>query len=419
MDKDRLEEVNGWFQSVADTIAGGLQRANRHFIGVAGKWRKSDLVPGLSDLDVRIICDADTAGDDWVEIDRVIGEVHLDMVRRHPEWNRINEHTAGAAMTVAEVMDERFYNPEYPVWDVWTGPRKWLDNLKVYVRKRPFGYSDEYFHFSRFLTFFSPYIHGIDPAINLGEFEPKYALHSRCWHYFAPPMLSAANLLAGCNLESKLDGIRWLTKNGPIRKQAGEVLRQVDAHYETSELGDEQRLARFEKFLYEGFKVIYPVICDSLRHLIIDPSADRKKARYILAENQPAASEMLMENLRWARTRTARYYFYSNAPDHFDARHFMAGEMAWLRKLTRPLFRIFQKILGVQECSPKDCLAMFCISVDKEDERAIEQLFEMALLDGKDHERLKAAYKEAVNNFPIYYRLLDKAVAVVLNDTTS
>ena len=416
MDKAKLEEMNSWFQSVADTLAEGLERSSSHFVGVAGKWARKDLVPGLSDLDSRIICDGETSADDWVEIDRVIGEVHLDMVRRHPEWNRINEHTAGAAMSISEVMDERFYNPEYPVWDVWTGPKEWLNELKAYVLKRPFGHSDEHFHLSRFLGFFSPYIHGIDPAVNLGEFEPKYALHSRCWHYFAPPMLSAASVMAGRNFESKRDGIEWLTENGPIREQAGEVLRQVDAHYETEELDDEQRLLRFEEFLHKGFIAVYPVICSSLRHLEVDPSAEISTVKKRLGEKQPTTSEMLMENLRWARTRAARYFFYSHAPEHFEVEHFMAAEMIWLKRLTRPMFGIFQKVLGVQELNPEDCLAQFGISVNREQENAIGQLFGMALLDGDDHEKLGEAYIEAVDNFPKYYRLLDRAVAVVLRD---
>ena len=37
-------------------------------VALATKWDKADLVPGLSDLDYRIICDEDTRADDWIEI---------------------------------------------------------------------------------------------------------------------------------------------------------------------------------------------------------------------------------------------------------------------------------------------------------------------------------------------------------------
>ncbi len=189
MDAAKLQELRLHFEAVASIIGEQLSRANHHVLALVAKWDKTDLIPGLSDMDFRIICDDRTTVDDWVEIDRAMGRIHLQMVRAHPEWNRINEHTAGCGLTVAEVMDKSFYSPEYAVWHLWWGQGQWLDDLRSYLAVRPFGYSDEYFHLSRFLSYYSPYIHGIDPGHNLGVFENKYPLHSRCWHYFAPPML--------------------------------------------------------------------------------------------------------------------------------------------------------------------------------------------------------------------------------------
>jgi len=39
----------------------------------------------------------------WVAIDRAAGRIHLEMVREHPRWNRINEHTPGACLTTLAV----------------------------------------------------------------------------------------------------------------------------------------------------------------------------------------------------------------------------------------------------------------------------------------------------------------------------
>ena len=173
MKASTLEELRSHFGAVASIVGERLSSANPHVISLVAKWDRGDLVPGLSDMDFRVICDDQTTADDWIEIDEAIGRIHLEMVRDHPEWNRINEHTAGAAMTLAEIFNKDFYNPEYAVWHHWWGNCEWLEELQSYLSTRPFSHSDEHFHFTRFLNYYSPYIHGIDPGHNLGVFESK------------------------------------------------------------------------------------------------------------------------------------------------------------------------------------------------------------------------------------------------------
>jgi len=413
MNTSRLREYRSHFEAVAALVGGQLAEANGHVVALAAKWRKADLVPGLSDMDFRIICDDQTTVDDWVEIDRAMGRIHLEMVRGHPEWNRINEHPAGAGMTVAEVMDERFYNPEYAVWDLWWGRRDWLDDLKSYVAARPFGRSDEHAHLSRFLTYYSPYIHGIDPAHNLGVFENKYPLHSRCWHYFAPPMLSAACVLAQRNFPGKLEGLAWLRDRGHIPEHVAAVLAQVDAHYETPELELPQRLAAFEEFLFTGFQQIYRPMCDAARHLDVDPGARPEALKKQLAGEDAAPLERFMESLRWARTRAGRYYFYANAPEHFSATHFMVAELHWARKLADPMFDILRSILHAGALSPEDCLARLGVAPTPEERRAMAHMFEMSAWSAGE-EVLLGMYRKAADLFPHYYRLLEKALSALL-----
>ena len=57
-------EAADWFQAVADTVAGRLSGSNRHFVALAAKWARTDLVPGLSDMDFRIVCDNKTTIED-------------------------------------------------------------------------------------------------------------------------------------------------------------------------------------------------------------------------------------------------------------------------------------------------------------------------------------------------------------------
>ena len=413
-----VEEARSWFQEVADLVGSAFKKQCPHFIALAGKWASVDLVPGLSDMDFRVICDEQTTVDDWIHIDHVMGRSLLEIASNNPQWNRINEHTAGAGMTVSEMMDDRFYNPEYSVLDIWYGERNWLDKLKSDVAARPFGYFDEYTHFLRFLTYYSPYIHGIDPPINPGCFEPKYALHSRCWHYFAPPMMSAACILAGRKFLGKRDSLTWLCQNGHAAEQVRAVLGQVEAHYETPELDDPDHLGDFENFLFEAFKELYPRICESIRFLEIDFLLEPSEIKKQLRDNHSRPLQMLMDNLRWARTRAGRYFFYLNAPRHYSATHQLKGELIWVRKLTGPTFDIIRYFLGELGLGPAQCLERLDIEVSASAQKVIDHMFSMPD-EATDENKLRELYIRAVDLYPVYYRLLELAVWKVAQKSCS
>jgi hypothetical protein len=80
MERLNLDQLRRHFEDVAMTIGEGLSAASPHVVALVAKWDKADLVPGLSDMDFRVICDDDATMDDWVDIDRSCGRLHLDMV---------------------------------------------------------------------------------------------------------------------------------------------------------------------------------------------------------------------------------------------------------------------------------------------------------------------------------------------------
>ncbi len=400
------------FDAVSGLIGESLAAKSSHLVALVAKWKKSDLVPGLSDLDFRAVCDDQTTAEDWVEIDCHLGQIHLDMVRAHPEWNRINEHTPGAGLTVGELMDERFYNPEYAVWDLWWGEVSWFSELKERVSSRPFGAIDEHYHLSRFLAYYSPYIHGIDPPINLGSFEPKYPLHSRCWHYFAPPMLSAASILARRNLSGKRIALEWLREHGYVVEQAEAVLYQVDRHYDTPELADEARLRKFEELLFSGFEELLELLHASVRDLdlMLPTSPDSMKKELGSIATAPLAD--LMEIVRFARIRAGRYYFYVNAPDHFDTGQLFIWELNWIRKLSQGVFSCVANILGNDNLSPEECLARLDIRVVGATNEAVQHVMALSRRSADDRS-LGELFGGAIELFPHYYRILETTLARV------
>ena len=409
MNSAELDERRTHFEQATSTIASALVKESTHVRAMVAKWAPEDLVPGLSDMDFRVICDDETTAEDWVQIDRVTGRVHLDMVREHPEWNRINEHTVGAGMTVSEVLDPRFHNPEYAVWSLWWGQEDWLAGLKAEMASRPFNAADEYVHLSKFLAYYSPYREGIDPPINLGPFEDKYALHSRCWHYFAPPMLAAACLLARRNFSGKREGLSWLREQGFIVGPVEQVLAQVEAHYDTTQRNNPSALMRFEQTLYDGFTELLPSVLEAVQDLEIDQRATPSEIKKQLAANTADPLETLMANLRFARIRAGRYYFYVNAPHHFDADELLLRELDWIRALSGPVFGSLAVLLGDESLRPRECLERLDVTPVDAEERSFKHIMDLAGRSRDDPE-VPELFEQAIDLFPHYFRLISRAL---------
>jgi hypothetical protein len=273
---------------------------------------------------------------------------------------------------------------------------------------RPLAAIDEHYHLSRFLSYFSPYIHGIDPPINLGEFEPKYALHSRCWHYFAPPILSAATLLARRHCSSKREGLQWLVDHGPASKQAAEVLKQVDAHYATPEKDDPQRLEQFEQLLFTAFEELLQPVCGSIEFLDLPSKASRRQLQQHLAERHPDPLVELLELVRFARIRAGRYYFYLNAPAHFSAERQLVGEHSWTKMLVRTTFKTMRELHGSAELSPAECFRRVGIEPGVRQLEGLRFMVDLAEQDVADIP-LRTCYRDALELFPEYYGLMEQA----------
>ena len=69
MSRQDVDYLRRQFEAVNSTIASQLSATNPHLVALVTKWDKADLVPGLSDLDYRIICDDDARPDDWIDMD--------------------------------------------------------------------------------------------------------------------------------------------------------------------------------------------------------------------------------------------------------------------------------------------------------------------------------------------------------------
>jgi len=300
---------------------------------IAGKWAFEDLIPGLSDFDTRFIVQDGMTIADWCEMSTAVGEVHLDLCRRFPHWARNLEHLPGINLMWSEIMSPDLYYPEYPQWTYYrtTKPDK-LAALEQYLASRPWDQNDEYYHLSKFCLYYGRYDREIDPPVNLGPFENKYALHSRFMHYFCPPLQSALCILKKTPVRGKMETIRLAQEMFPEQKVFIEMEEVVERHYEVPELYEEPELTHLEDRLEEALDFLRDRIAPQLN--IVPDAPNRTVAEWKAALQQVPISPVMRTfgAARFARLMKGRLRFYAAAPPHFDSTWPIENELRRLRK---------------------------------------------------------------------------------------
>jgi hypothetical protein len=127
-------------------------------------------------------------------------------------------------------------------------------------------------------------------------------------------------------------------------------------------------------------------------------------------ENDPLAA--LIENVRYTRIRAGRYYFYVNAPDHFDVTRLFYYELMWMKKLTDPIVANLRTLLGDQTLSPEQCFDRLGLRIKETHRRALRHLWDLAGRSPNDA-AVPGLFEQAVDLFPHYYRLIEQALGRV------
>jgi len=286
---------------------------------IAAKWTFEDLIPGMSDFDTRLICRDGMGARDWIDMSLAVGEVHRTMTNEFPRWARILEHLPGLNLTWEELVDPVTYYPEFNQWTFYDGPADRVESARKELRAMEWTARDEYFHIKKFSVYYGPYIRGIDPPINLGLYESKYALHSRIWHYFVTPLQSALSILERRSIAGKmatLRNARELLKGVALIDRVMEIL---DCHYEVPELCEDPALARFERQLEDYLAATYRAVAPGLTVLDGCPedTPDRLRARLAALNFDPV--QQFFEMLKFSRLMKGRLLFYADVIPHFDS----------------------------------------------------------------------------------------------------
>ncbi len=286
---------------------------------LAAKWEVEDLLPGLSDLDFRLIVDASVGLEAFIALDSVIGAVHAALCNERPDWARMLEHPPGVIVTWDELHDPCLFNPETRCWRVCGGDAVRFDQYRYEVLREPWTLADERYCVERFAGYFGPYQPHIDVPINVAGREQAYAWHSRAMHYFAPAVQSAVSVMDRRVVPGKLQALRRaaeLIKNEAVFQ---ETIERVECGYITNDRASVDALRGFEERLWRA-----------MHRLKAAMDANRE----LLGEARHEPLKVFSDGLRYIRCRRGRLSFYLNAPSHFDASLLIRGDLEKLRMQT-------------------------------------------------------------------------------------
>lgn len=312
---------------------------------IAGKWTFEDLIPGMSDFDTRFICSNNMSVQDWCDMSTAVGEIHMDLCKKYPKWIRILEHLPGINVTWNEYTDDSSYYTEYRQWTIYhCSNSEKLEEAKEIFSKRAWDTRDEYYHLKKFLTYYGPYIRGIDPAINMGKFENKYPLHSRMMHYFTPPVQAAVSIILKKTITGKKESLRIAKELFPEEEVSGvidEIFHAIDKHYEIPEMYNDPALGALEDRLFKALKIIKTKLQENITIISTEARNCIDNWKKELGNVVIRPQTIIFDSSRFCRLMKGRLRFYANAPEYFDSLWLIQNE---LKRIGNMFYRIPYKV---------------------------------------------------------------------------
>lgn len=347
---------DNYFMEFINTYYNECRKRFEGIEAIAGKWSFEDLIPGLSDFDTRFVCSDQMNAKDWCSMSSVVGEVHLDICNRHPEWARLLEHLPGINPTWEELTDVFTYYPEYKQWSFYNCVDEGkLKSAESRLGKIEWSPSDEYFFLKKFLTFYGPYDRKIDPAINLGSYENKYPLHSRMMHYFTPPVQSAISVILKRPVKGKMEALRLAAMMFPEISVFDEIFDTVEKHYETESLYEEPELSNLEERLYKALTILKNNLSKHITLIPEEMKADTSKWKESLNQVKIPPQLKVFDSSKFCRLFKGRMHFYANAPAHFDNLWCIENELRRVGEMFyRTPFKVYWEVVHKEKIENPD-----------------------------------------------------------------
>jgi len=324
---------------------------------IAAKWTFEDLIPGLSDFDTRFILRDGFTTAQWCQLSVDVGQVHTQMVRDFPAWARNLEHLPGINLTSGEVTDPLLFYPEFQQWTYYGGDQDTVNAIERCLERHAWSRRDELFQLKKIGTFFGPYIRGIDPPINLGPWENKYALHSRFMHYFTPPIQAGVSLVEQRNVRGKFESLRRARELFPQPETIDMILETVERHYEVPAYYDEPRLTEIERELEDYLSGMWAALAEHVTLLVPQGSDDRQAVAARIAAVPIDVVESFFESIKFGRLLRGRLLFYAESIPWFASEWLVRNELNRIAGhfFTNPL-TVYGRIRFEEDLPPADVL---------------------------------------------------------------
>lgn len=380
---------------------------------VVAKWRPEDLIPGLSDLDSRMICDNMTP-ERWLAFEAQAAEVQLELMRERPEWSRKLEHTPGTCVSSDELLDEALYESEMHTWNYYWGDPELYLRFQQYLSRKPWDERDEYYQLKRWLMFWGRYDRNLDPIINVAKpLEFKYTLHSRCMHYFVPALQAALGLLPRKPVHGKRETLyRWLEVY-PRERVLHEVAEAMDRQYNVRLFKDPNELDGFDDRLFAFLRKLAPQVLDAVTIVNLDGRRTMDHLKAKLKEYPRHPVQAIFHAVRVFRIRKGRYYCYLRAPEYFETNIMIPREVTLLGKYTVDgLWKTYARLRwGRDDLSVDEILQRLHPGFLSREELDVALEIKRDFGTKMDCEEATRFMIWAQDTFPIYYLVLERVFA--------
>ncbi len=203
-----------------------------------------DFVPGISDLDLRLVMDGVPSGG-WPALGAAVTEVHRSMIGSGRGMWRLLEHPPGACVTLAETSDPRMFHPEMRQWQPVAGRGAAIQAVMARGAGPPWSARDDHYWRDRLTSLLAPW-GPPEERINLpAGHHQRYRLHVLVMLRTLPALQAAFCLLYRRPVPGKVAALHAWTAERPENEVLGELSRILEADFDPREVartGDEWRL---------------------------------------------------------------------------------------------------------------------------------------------------------------------------------
>lgn len=398
-------------QALPDYVALGREYYERSREGfprlraLVFRGQREDMLPGFSDIDMRLICD-DVEPEGWLALDEAVGRVQRLLAGRGPAHAHAIEHPPGACATVAEVLDPALYHPEMRQWDVCRAEPPLPQQLGAYLAGRPWGAADEDYALGRFL--YSLAATEPEPSPPAGALARHHGLPSLVLHRFLPGLQAALSLLQGRAVPGRIEALRlWLSLRP--RPPLAEVAAAIEGRLAAP--AGAEAVAALRRQCHGFLEAIAPEVFAGLRFRRLEGAGGAERLRAALAAKQAAPLQTLYDAVRFSRIRRCHFLWFLEAPlEAKEAGYLVRNEIDTLRGLLSvPAFRAYAVLQWGRDMEAEAVIeALPPALAGTHGREAARRL--LAIAHGAPGEA-RALLAEAAALYPAYHPLLERMLA--------